>query len=369
MVVPRRSPRLLAARASAGNTLPPTLLFTGPAGVGKWQAAVATAQTLNCLTPVRPAARDPSGVSWRAGQADRWAVDACGTCRSCERIARGIHVDVLAIDPDDKASIKIDVIRDVLARTLLPAVRGPAPRGAGPRSRDTRGRVAERAAEVARRAAAGHRLHPHHVVPGRPARRPCARASMTLRFGRLTAGGGGGRARSRPRITRKPRPARWPRWPTAASGRRWRSAPPTSRCCARPRSCCCSRPPAASTHRPGCRLRPRWSGPAEEGAHARGPGRDLPPHRLDAARHRSASTAAPTRGCSPTRSWPTTCMRSPGTTPATAPARRSAPWIARLRARAQRRRQGGHRVAVASSLGPDRLQTPAPSPSSQIRPF
>jgi DNA polymerase-3 subunit delta' len=44
-------------------------------------------------------------------------VDACGVCRNCDRIARGVFVDVIAVEPDEKASIKIDVIRDVLSRT------------------------------------------------------------------------------------------------------------------------------------------------------------------------------------------------------------------------------------------------------------
>lgn len=93
----------LLARAIDRNTLPPTLLFAGPAGVGKWQAAMATAEALNCLSSVT--------------DLEALAVDACGSCRSCDRIARGLHVDVLALAPDDKASIKIDVVRDVLART------------------------------------------------------------------------------------------------------------------------------------------------------------------------------------------------------------------------------------------------------------
>jgi DNA polymerase-3 subunit delta' len=86
--------------AIARGTLPPTLLFAGPQGVGKWLTATATAQAVNCLD--------------RAAQS---AGDACGTCRSCDRVARGVHVDVLTVEPDDKASIKIDVIREVLART------------------------------------------------------------------------------------------------------------------------------------------------------------------------------------------------------------------------------------------------------------
>jgi len=97
----------LLARAAARGTLPPTLLFAGPSGVGKWRVALATAQAVNCLEPVR---NDASDGSANGG----WAIDACGTCRSCERIARGVHVDVIAVESDERASIKIDVIRDVL---------------------------------------------------------------------------------------------------------------------------------------------------------------------------------------------------------------------------------------------------------------
>jgi DNA polymerase III subunit delta' len=106
----------LLSRAVGRGTLPPTLLFTGPAGVGKWRAAVATAQTLNCLTPVQPAGAVAATFPGDPAQATL-GMDACGECRACERIARGIHVDVIAIEPDERASIKIDVIRDVLSRT------------------------------------------------------------------------------------------------------------------------------------------------------------------------------------------------------------------------------------------------------------
>jgi DNA polymerase-3 subunit delta' len=93
----------LLARAIARGTVPPTQLFAGPAGVGKFAVARSAAAAINCLTPVR----DANGL----------AADACTTCRSCERIARGVHVDVLAVEPDDRDSIKIDVVRELLSRT------------------------------------------------------------------------------------------------------------------------------------------------------------------------------------------------------------------------------------------------------------
>jgi DNA polymerase-3 subunit delta' len=73
--------------------------------VGKFLVAQTVAAVVNCLAPVQ-------------GR-DGLAVDACGTCRSCERIARRVHVDVTVLEPDEKASIKIDVVRDVLQRTAF----------------------------------------------------------------------------------------------------------------------------------------------------------------------------------------------------------------------------------------------------------
>tara|TARA_B100001123_G_scaffold89964_1_gene103483 strand:- start:584 stop:1600 length:1017 start_codon:yes stop_codon:yes gene_type:complete len=91
----------LLARAIVSDSLPPSLLFAGPRGVGKRRVAIALAQTLNCLEPV---------------QGDVFKTDACGHCAACSRIGRGIHSDVLVVEPDDTGSIKIEQVREVVDR-------------------------------------------------------------------------------------------------------------------------------------------------------------------------------------------------------------------------------------------------------------
>lgn len=118
-IIGHRRLTTLIARAIERDSLPPTLLFAGPPGVGKWAVARATAQVVNCQAPSthpRPASQAPDSL--RAGRLDdALAIDACGKCRACDRIARGVHVDVIGLEPDDRASIKIDVVREVLSRT------------------------------------------------------------------------------------------------------------------------------------------------------------------------------------------------------------------------------------------------------------
>src|SRR6516225_9962915 len=86
----------LLTRAVSRGSVPPTLIFSGPAGVGKRLAAVALAQALNCE--------------------ERLGTDACGKCSACTRIARGIHSDVLIIEPGETGSIKVDQIREAIDR-------------------------------------------------------------------------------------------------------------------------------------------------------------------------------------------------------------------------------------------------------------
>lgn len=91
----------LLGRAIARDTLPPALLLAGPRGVGKRRTAVAIAEALNCL---------------EVGTTEEVEVDACGACTSCMRIVRGVHPDVVVIEPGDTGTIRIDEIRVVIDR-------------------------------------------------------------------------------------------------------------------------------------------------------------------------------------------------------------------------------------------------------------
>src|SRR5947207_3172637 len=100
----------LISRALDAGTLPPSLIFGGPDGVGKRQAAIALAQALNCVNPVKPA-------PWPDGSAPPLAIDACGQCTVCRRIARGQHPDVKLVEPGETGTIKIDDVRAVIHET------------------------------------------------------------------------------------------------------------------------------------------------------------------------------------------------------------------------------------------------------------
>jgi DNA polymerase-3 subunit delta' len=77
------------------GAVPQSLLFTGPAGVGKRLVALALAQAVNCTESPRP----------------------CGKCNSCRKIARGVHPDVVLIEPGETGSIKVEEIRDAIGRS------------------------------------------------------------------------------------------------------------------------------------------------------------------------------------------------------------------------------------------------------------
>jgi DNA polymerase-3 subunit delta' len=98
----------LVARSIRRGTLPPSLLLAGPEGVGKRLLALSTAQALNCQSPLTPDPESP--------QTESREIDACGVCQACSKIARGIHPDVIVIEPGDTGTIKIDSVRDVIDR-------------------------------------------------------------------------------------------------------------------------------------------------------------------------------------------------------------------------------------------------------------
>ncbi len=93
----------LTARAAERGSLPPSLIFAGPDGVGKRRAAAALAQLFNCAAPLEGSAAAPP--------------DACGTCPACRRIGRGVHADVMTIEPGETGSIKVDQVRQAIERS------------------------------------------------------------------------------------------------------------------------------------------------------------------------------------------------------------------------------------------------------------
>lgn len=112
-----RALKALIARAIERASLPPSLLFAGPDGVGKRLVATAVAQTLNCPTPVRPSAE---GASTRGSDEvlDAYAVDGCGTCASCTRIFREVHPDVVVVRPGENGAITIDAVRHAVGQAV-----------------------------------------------------------------------------------------------------------------------------------------------------------------------------------------------------------------------------------------------------------
>src|SRR6202158_3085947 len=101
----------LLARAVHRESLPPSLILSGPNGIGKRLVASATAQALNCTVPLAAVFSPSTGVSDPSLE-----VDACGKCAACTRIARGVHPDVLLVEPGDSGSIRIDQARDIVDR-------------------------------------------------------------------------------------------------------------------------------------------------------------------------------------------------------------------------------------------------------------
>jgi DNA polymerase III subunit delta' len=105
-VIGHRKLVALLSRSIERDSIPPSLIFAGPAGVGKRLVATASAQALNCLDPRRGTPRTTDAIDY----------DACGVCAACTRIERGLHPDVVVLEPGDTGVIKTDPVREVIER-------------------------------------------------------------------------------------------------------------------------------------------------------------------------------------------------------------------------------------------------------------
>lgn len=94
-IVGHALPIRLLSRAVEQDVVPQSLIFAGPDGVGKRRTALALAQVLNCV---------------ERGHAQ----DACGACSPCRRIDRGVHPDVLIVEPGETGATKIEQVRAAL---------------------------------------------------------------------------------------------------------------------------------------------------------------------------------------------------------------------------------------------------------------
>jgi len=112
-VVGHRRLLTLLSRAIARDSLTPSLVFSGPEGVGKRLTAISIAQALNCTS----VAQGPS-VAQGFSPAPALAIDACGVCAACRRVGRDTHPDVQMIEPGETGAIKIEQVRAAIERAV-----------------------------------------------------------------------------------------------------------------------------------------------------------------------------------------------------------------------------------------------------------
>ena len=110
----------LLSRSVTRGSVPPSLIFAGHRGVGKRLVAQSLAQAVNCLAPLTDGSTPADLVSSkprnRRPPLPALLFDACGQCAVCTRIPRGMHPDVVTIEPGESGSIKIETVRDLIER-------------------------------------------------------------------------------------------------------------------------------------------------------------------------------------------------------------------------------------------------------------
>src|SRR5262249_4025548 len=94
-------------RAVVRGSLPQSLIFAGPEGVGKRLTAISLAQAVNCPNAAAVAKDEDED---EAGD-EALAIDACGTCSVCRRVAQGVYPDVIQLAAAD---VGIDDIREAI---------------------------------------------------------------------------------------------------------------------------------------------------------------------------------------------------------------------------------------------------------------
>lgn len=107
--------------------VPPSIIFNGPQGVGKFIAAKEFAKSINCAH--EKAQEDDSSLSLFQDEtkpeikSDEDKVKPCNNCSSCKQIETGVHPDVRIIDfafqallmgkdIKEQQSLKIDTVRE-----------------------------------------------------------------------------------------------------------------------------------------------------------------------------------------------------------------------------------------------------------------
>src|SRR5687767_12229190 len=114
-VVGHRRLLSLLSQAIQRQSLTPSLILSGPEGVGKRLTAIAIAQELNCLSRPSSIVQRPTSTI-DDGRSTMDDDGACGTCAVCRRITRGTHPDVMTIEPGESGSIKIEQVRAAIDR-------------------------------------------------------------------------------------------------------------------------------------------------------------------------------------------------------------------------------------------------------------